>query len=120
MKPVLSTVKQFCARHPAFNIGGERYKIFHEHENGLADLGVIVRDGRRVLIHESRYFTWLELKSAGQLESVRNILRKAKTEGRYLPAEEAVDQLRGRSDRSPSGAVKADTELDGREAHQVA
>ncbi len=54
--PTLSTVKQFCEKYPAFPEGGVRHKIFNEHENGLAEAGAIVRDGRKVLIHEERYF----------------------------------------------------------------
>lgn len=57
--PVLLTVKQFCEKHPAFPIGGLRHKIFHEHSNGLAKSGAIIRSGRRVLIHEQNFFKWL-------------------------------------------------------------
>ena len=54
--PILLTVKQFCEKYPAFPEGGVRHKIFHEHENELAEAGAIVRDGRKVLIHEQRWF----------------------------------------------------------------
>ena len=54
------TVKQFSTKHPAFPVGGLRHRIFHEQQNGLAASGTIVRNGRRVLIHEQRFFAWLE------------------------------------------------------------
>ena len=58
--PIYLTVRQFCERHPAFTLGGIRHNIFHEKTNGLADSGAIVRNGRRILINESKFFTWLE------------------------------------------------------------
>jgi hypothetical protein len=62
--PTLSTVKQFTARHPAFPEGGLRHRIFHAQTNGLADSGVIVRNGRRVLIDEEKFFVWLRDRGA--------------------------------------------------------
>jgi hypothetical protein len=58
--PTLSTVKQFSDRHPAFPIGGLRHRIFHEETNGLKKSGAIIRNGRRVLINEEKFFAWLE------------------------------------------------------------
>ncbi|MBL1263629.1 hypothetical protein [Candidatus Methylomicrobium oryzae] len=64
---IYSTVKQFCQRHPAFTVGGVRHQIFHEETNGLKRAGAIVRNGRRVLINEPKYFAWLEAcQSNGQ------------------------------------------------------
>ena len=57
--PVISTVKTFSEKHPAFSEGGLRWKIFHADENGLATSGALVRDGRRVLINEEKFFAWL-------------------------------------------------------------
>lgn len=57
------TVKQFCERNPAFTLGGMRHQIFHEESNGLKKSGAIVRNGRKVLINESKYFQWLESKN---------------------------------------------------------
>ena len=54
--PNLFTVAQFSQKHRAFPIGGLRYRIFHEHENGLAKSGAIIRDGGRVLIDEAKFF----------------------------------------------------------------
>lgn len=53
--PVLLTVRQFVDKHPAFTEGGIRYDIFHEKTNGLAESGAIIRYGRKIIIHESKY-----------------------------------------------------------------
>lgn len=62
--PTLLTVKQFSQKHPAFPEGGLRHRIFFSKENGLADARVIIRAGRKVLIHEERFFIWLEKGAA--------------------------------------------------------
>jgi len=62
---VYFTVKQFCERHQAFTEGGIRHNIFHEKINGLAKSGAVVRNGRRVLIHEKKFFAWLEAQNTG-------------------------------------------------------
>jgi len=62
---IFSTIQQFVTRHPAFTVGGLRHQIFHEKTNGLKESGAIVRNGRRVLIRESKYFFWLEEKNGG-------------------------------------------------------
>lgn len=36
-----------------------RWLIFQASENGLADSGAIVRQGRKVFIDEVRFFAWL-------------------------------------------------------------
>jgi hypothetical protein len=54
------TVKQFAQKHPAFPEGGLRHKIFHSDQNGLAKSGAILRDGRKVLLNETKFFGWLE------------------------------------------------------------
>lgn len=58
------TVNQFSAKYPAFTQGGLRWMIFNEETNGLAEEGVIVRCGRRVLINEDRFFARLERQNA--------------------------------------------------------
>lgn len=60
----LQTVQQFAAKHPAFPQGGLRWMIFHEKTNGMADAGVILRVGRRVLIDEEAFFAWLDSQNA--------------------------------------------------------
>lgn len=58
--PHLLTVRQFSDAHPAFPEGGLRWRIFHANTNGLAKTGAILRNGNRVLIHEERFFRWLD------------------------------------------------------------
>lgn len=59
------TVQQFSKKHPAFPVGTLRHQIFYAETNGLKNSGAIVRNGRRVLIREDRYFAWLESQNAG-------------------------------------------------------
>ena len=54
------TVQQFTAKHAAFNKGGIRSLIFNEFTNGLAKSGAIVRIGRKVLIDENLFFSWIQ------------------------------------------------------------
>jgi hypothetical protein len=58
-----STINQFVERHAAFTLGGMRAQIFNEDKNGLRQSGAIVRNGRRVLINEAKYFAWLEAQN---------------------------------------------------------
>ena len=58
--PNYLTVSQFVNQHSAFNTGGLRSLIFQEHQNGLAKSGAIVRIGRKVLIREDLFFSWVE------------------------------------------------------------
>lgn len=57
--PVLLTVKQFSAKHPAFPEGGLRHRIFHARTNGLEPSGAIVRNLGRVYLDEERFFAWV-------------------------------------------------------------
>ncbi|MDO9268167.1 MAG: hypothetical protein Q7T96_03535 [Methylobacter sp.] len=61
--PTLLTVKQFSDKHLAFPMGGLRHRIFHEETNGLKKSGAIIRNGRRVLINEEKFFVWLEAQN---------------------------------------------------------
>jgi hypothetical protein len=54
------TVNQFIAKQPALTTGGIRALIFNEHKNGLAESGAILRIGRKVLINEIRWWSWVE------------------------------------------------------------
>ena len=54
----LATVKQFCQHYPAFTPGSLRWLLFHRQENGLQR--AVVRVGRRILIDEDKFFTWLD------------------------------------------------------------
>ena len=62
--PNLLTIKQFATFHHAFPEGGLRHRIFHAQSNGLAESGAIIRNGRRVLIDEEKFFEWLREKGA--------------------------------------------------------
>jgi hypothetical protein len=62
---IYSTVKQFCQRHHAFTPGGIRHEIFNEDKNGLKESGAIIRNGRKILINEQKYFARLEAKKGG-------------------------------------------------------
>lgn len=57
--PTLLTVRQFSEKHPAFPVGGLRFRIFHEDENGMKAAKVVVRDGRKILLDEEKFFDWL-------------------------------------------------------------
>ena len=61
----LMTVRQFCEKHPAFSPAGLRHLIFQAHHGkqpyvGLIEAGAILKAGRKVLLHEDRFFTWLD------------------------------------------------------------
>lgn len=55
--PNLLTVRQFVQRHPAFTQGSLRYLIFNANTNGMNTC--LRRIGRRVLIDEEAFFTWV-------------------------------------------------------------
>lgn len=59
------TVNQLCDKHKAFKIGGVRSQIFNADQNGLKESGAIVRNGRKILINESKWFAWLEAENQG-------------------------------------------------------
>ncbi|CAA9892671.1 conserved hypothetical protein [Candidatus Methylobacter favarea] len=61
--PPLSTVKRFCQKYPDFPYGGVRDRIFNANKNGLAKSGAIVRNGRKVLINEAKWFAWIEAQN---------------------------------------------------------
>ena len=58
--PILLTVIQFSIKHSFVTPGGLRFQIFNAKENGLEKTGAIVRIGRRVLVNEEKYFSWIE------------------------------------------------------------
>jgi len=58
--PTLLTVNQFSEKHPAFPHGGLRHRIFHAETNGLKASGALIRNGRRILIDEEKFFDWLK------------------------------------------------------------
>ena len=67
----LFTVREFSEKHPCFSQASLRQLIFHASlrygahgklilGNGLNDAGAILRIGRRVLINEEAFFTWVD------------------------------------------------------------
>jgi hypothetical protein len=60
---IYSTIKCFCKRHPQYTVRAIRHSIFFEDTNGLKESGAIVRNGGRILIHEERFFAWIEKRS---------------------------------------------------------
>lgn len=73
-RPVYFTVAQFSERNPAFSQSALRNLVFKADArestrgtipgNGLVESGAIVRLGRKVLIHEGRFFEWVESQGA--------------------------------------------------------
>jgi len=57
--PQISTVNQFAGKYPAFTEPSLRWLLFKANENGLAASGAILRNGRRVLIDDEKFFAWL-------------------------------------------------------------
>ena len=66
----LLTVRQHCEKHHGFTQGGMRHLIFHEDTNGLKESGVIIRVGRKVLIHQERFLLWLDAKNGIDTDAV--------------------------------------------------
>ena len=69
--PNFLTVAQFSQKHKAFPVGGLRFRIFNEHQNGLAESGAIIRIGRKVLIHEAKFFECILSDSQAQTTKSR-------------------------------------------------
>ena len=63
-KVKLTTVKLFSKENPSFPEGGLRHLIFHAGSNGLEESGALIRIGRKVLIDEEKFFSWV--KSSGE------------------------------------------------------
>lgn len=69
------TVCQFAKRNPAFSEAALRNLIFKAgsrhstkgeiHGNGLIEAGAIIRVGRKVLIDEECFFTWVKKQNGG-------------------------------------------------------
>lgn len=55
----LRTVRQLAAECPAFTQDSLRWHIFNSRDNGLTELGAIVRVGRRVYLRKSRFDRWV-------------------------------------------------------------
>ena len=58
----LLTIPQFCEKNPAFSPGGVRSALFYRGD--LAEqAGAVVRFGRRILVDEEAFLSWV--KSGG-------------------------------------------------------
>ena len=75
--PAVFTVEQFSGRHEAFTPPALRNYIHKSQPrinadgetvpgNGLIEAGAILRIGRKVLIHEQRFFEWLDAQQRGR------------------------------------------------------
>jgi hypothetical protein len=62
--PSIFTVKQFAEKHKLFSVPAIRYQILNADKNGLSDSGALIRVGRKVLLHEAKYFAWIESGAA--------------------------------------------------------
>lgn len=75
-RPTYFTVAQFSERNPAFSEAALRNLIFKADArestlgtipgNGLIESGAILRLGRKILIHQGRFFAWVEAQGAGR------------------------------------------------------
>lgn len=59
--PRLFTVTEWCKTHTWPPQGGLRHLIFNARTNGFEQ--VIRKCGRRILIHESEFYKWLEAQN---------------------------------------------------------
>jgi hypothetical protein len=63
MKRKLQTIAQFCADSP-FSEHTVRWWVFQADHNGLAEIGAIIRIGRRVYLDSERFEDWINTKQA--------------------------------------------------------
>ncbi|MHB8210866.1 MAG: hypothetical protein ACYDDP_05935 [Acidithiobacillus sp.] len=56
--PQFLTVRQFTEKQPAFTAGGIRSLLFYRGDDAEKS-GAVVRFGRRVLIDEPRFLSWV-------------------------------------------------------------
>jgi hypothetical protein len=62
----LQTIAQFCADTP-FSEHTVRWWVFQAGHNGLAEIGAIIRIGRRVYLDSERIEEWINTKQAGEV-----------------------------------------------------
>lgn len=60
---IYCTVNQLSEEEGIHTPGAIRQLIFHEHDNGLAKSGAIIRIGRRVIVHKLKWFAWMDAQS---------------------------------------------------------
>jgi hypothetical protein len=76
---ILSTVRQFAKKYPAFSLGSLRHLIFFSQDrptpkgilpaNGL-DMA-LVRLGRKLLIDDAKFFEWIERRQESKADNDR-------------------------------------------------
>ncbi len=64
MATTLLNVNQLVQRQPALTVGGVRGWIFNEEKNGLKESGAIIRIGKKLMINEEKFFSWIEAQGA--------------------------------------------------------
>ena len=64
--PIFRTVQQFCEHNPAFTVGGIRHLLFTKGDKA-EEAGVIVRYGRKLLIDEGAFLSWIKDGGARQI-----------------------------------------------------
>jgi len=64
----MADTSAFCDQHPQFSEGQIRSFIFRAKDNGLEDIGAIIRIGRRVYIDIPRFFKWVEGHRTGTIK----------------------------------------------------
>lgn len=62
MERTLLRVRQLAEQNPGLSEASIRWLIFKSHENGLAQSGALLRNGRAILIDRGRFFAWLDGK----------------------------------------------------------
>jgi hypothetical protein len=61
----LLTISQFCEEHKFASQGGLRHLVFNASNNGMRKANVIKKLGRRVLIDENAFFSWVNETDGG-------------------------------------------------------
>lgn len=60
MSRTLLRIRQLAEKQPGLSEGSLRWLVFKSKENGLADSGALLRNGRTILIDEGKFFSWLD------------------------------------------------------------
>jgi hypothetical protein len=64
-RPSLLTVRRLLEKYQWLTEGGIRHFLFHMNENGLCR--AVKKMGRRILIDEDAFFTWIEGQSVSRV-----------------------------------------------------
>jgi hypothetical protein len=57
------TVRQLTKRHPAFSDGCLRWLLYNSQTNGLQASGAIIRIGRKIIIDEALFLSWVKAQA---------------------------------------------------------